>query len=79
VFLLYAQSQVDELSMTAGAERSGLRSQIRRNQVIGGMAVAVGATLLAGGIVKLVLTERSARKEIAVVAGRRRILRGGRF
>jgi tetratricopeptide (TPR) repeat protein len=71
-FLVHASSQQDDLATTSEADRDGLRDDIHRNQLLGGVALGVGGALVVAGAVKFVLTERSRSRSgthLAVVPG----------
>jgi tetratricopeptide (TPR) repeat protein len=79
-FYVHAQGQKDDLPTTPEGDRAALRDDIGRNQTLGGTGLILGGALVAGGIVKFVLTERASRgHRVTVTFGPSSIWVAGRF
>ncbi len=79
-FFVHAGNQKSDFATTPEAGRRDLKADIRRNQTIGAIGVAVGGALLTSAIIKFVLTERSAGEpSLSVAFDHHRVLLYGAF
>jgi tetratricopeptide (TPR) repeat protein len=81
VFYMQAQSRKSDLDSAPESERDPLRTQVRRDQTLGGVGVAVGAAVLSAGVVRLLLVKgRSSRgRDVGVSLHPSGLFIAGRF